>query len=169
MDMESGATISSIDSSLNSISTVIVTDFYRRFVPTASDRTRLKLARWLTVVFGVAATIAALIMAANQDKLGSLWDIYMAVLGLVMGSLTGLFALGILTRRAHSTGALVGAAAGAVILYCVQQYTDVFFYIYAGVGVVGCFVVGYVASLILPGRAKDLSGLTIYTLRPRRA
>ena len=30
-------------------------------------------------------------------------------------------------------------------------------------------IAGYLASLILPGRAKDLSGLTLYTQRPRGA
>jgi len=57
---------------------------------------------------------------------------------------------------------LIGAVAGVVILFCVQRYTDVFFYLYAAVGIVGCFAVGYLASLILPGRSKDLSGLTVH-------
>ncbi|HUT13975.1 MAG TPA: sodium/solute symporter, partial [Thermoguttaceae bacterium] len=156
------AAMSTIDSSLNSISTACVTDFFRRFHPAAADRTCLRLARWLTVVLGLAATGTALILAGFRDDIESLWDTYMAVLGLLMGSLTGLFALGMLTRRTHARGALIGAVAGVVILFCVQRYTDVFFYLYAAVGIVGCFAVGYLASLILPGRGKDLSGLTVH-------
>jgi len=80
-----------------------------------------------------------------------------------MGSLAGLFALGIFTRRTHGVGALVGAAVGAAILYCVQQYTDFCVVAYAGVGVIGCFAGGYLASLILPAPPKDLHGLTLFT------
>jgi len=157
------AAMSTIDSSLNSISTACVTDFYRRFRPAAADRTCLRLARWLTIVLGLAATGTALILAGFRGDIKSLWDTYMAVLGLLMGSLTGLFALGMLTRRTHARGALIGAAAGVVILFCVQRYTNVFFYLYAAVGIVGCFAVGYLASLILPGEVKHLSGLTVHT------
>ncbi len=83
------ASMSTLDSSLNSISTALVTDFYRRFRPAAGDRKCLNLARCLTVILGLGATLTALWMAANQDKIRSLWDMYMAVLGLLMGSLAG--------------------------------------------------------------------------------
>ena len=105
-------------------------------------------------------------MAGNQDKIRSLWDMYMAVLGLLMGSLAGLFALGVFTRRTHGGGALAGAVGGAAVLYLVQQYTQTHFFLYAAVGVAACFAIGYVASVLLPGRRKRLDGLTVYAQPP---
>ncbi len=163
------ATMSTVDSSLNSSSTVIVNDFYRRFQPGASDRSALALARWLTLVLGVAVTAAGLWMASNRGMAASLWDIYMSVLGLLMGSLAGLFMLGIFTRRANGAGALAGAFAGAATLYWVQYYTRLHFYIYAAVGVAACFAAGYVASLVIPSSKPVDDSLTIYGLYGRRA
>ena len=161
------ASMSTLDSSLNSISTAIVTDFYRRFKPAADDHVCLNLARSLTVILGVVGTGTALWMAMNQDKVRSLWDMYMAVLGLLMGSLTGLFALGVFTRRTHARGALIGAFGGALVLFLVQRYTRTHFFLYAGVGITACCGIGYLASLLVPGRAKSLDGLTVYTQQPR--
>jgi len=157
------ASMSTVDSSLNSISTVIVTDFVRRFRSGVDDRAYLFLARTITVVLGAAATSTALWMATNENIM-SLWDVYLAVLGLIMGSLTGLFMLGIFTRRTHGAGALVGAFGGAFVLFLAQRYTDLHFYMYAGVGIIACFVIGWLASVVIPARGKDIDGLTIHTV-----
>ncbi len=159
------AAMSTLDSSMNSISTAFVTDFYRRLRPRTSDRTCLNLARGLTLLLGVAATGTALWMAANQERIRSLWDAYMSILGLLMGVLAGLFALGIFTRRANWIGALVGAVGGAGILYYVQQ-TRLHFFLYAGVGVGACFGVGYLASLLMPRVRRTTEGLTVFTMPP---
>jgi len=107
-------------------------------------------------------------MASNRGMATSLWDIYMSVLGLLMGSLAGLFMLGIFTRRANGAGALAGAFAGAAALYWVQNNTRLHFYIYAAVGVVVCFAAGYIASLVIPSRKKVDDELTIYGIHGRR-
>ena len=38
------------------------------------------------------------------------------------------------------------AIIGAAILFAVQRYTSLHFFLYAGVGVVSCFVIGLIAS-----------------------
>lgn len=158
--------MSSLDSSLNSVATALVTDFYRRFIPDTTDQGRLRLARWLTIALGVIAISVGLLMATYEIK--SLFDIFLELLGLFGGSLAGLFALGIFTRRAHGTGALIGAVTSAVVIYVVKVFTPIHFFLYAGIGIVTCFGVGYLASILLPFDQPHLRGLTIYTLDPRR-
>lgn len=160
------AAMSTLDSSMNSVSTALVTDFYRRFRPNAPDRRCLNLARWLTVILGAAGVGTALWMANSGIK--SLWDAFITILGLTGGALAGMFVLGIFTRRAHGTGALIGAIGGAAVLYFVQRSGAVHFFLYAAVGIVACVTIGYVASLIIPCKKRDLSGLTIYTLKSPR-
>ena len=88
------AAMSTVDSSLNSVATVVVTDFYRRFKRNVSDRACLTLARRLTAALGLLATASALFMATYEIQ--SLWDLFQKLIGLLGGSMAGLFLLGIL-------------------------------------------------------------------------
>ena len=65
---------------------------------------------------------------------------------------------------ATAIGALFGAIAGAVILFLVQWYGLVNFWLYPAVGIVSCFVVGYLVSLLDTPRQRELAGLTVYTI-----
>ncbi len=142
------AAMSSLDNSMNSVSTVITTDFYRRFKPQTSDKDCLRLARWITVILGVAATAAALFMAEFQVK--SLWDAFLKMIGLIGGGLAGVFFLGRFTKRANSFGAIAGALASALVVSWITQNTKIHILLYGGCGLITCIVVGYVASLVRP-------------------
>jgi Na+/proline symporter len=160
------AAMSSLDSSINSVATVITSDFYRRLKPTANDKSCLRLARALTVALGVLGTSTALWMAGSDIK--SLWDTFLKIFGLLGGSLAGLFLLGIFIRRAHGIGALIGAITSAVLLWFVQTKTPFHFFLYGGIGMLSCALIGYVVSLVYPQAPKNLDGLTISSLRKSR-
>lgn len=155
------ASMSSLDSSMSSTATVLVTDFYRRFRPTADDRSCLRLAKWLTGGIGVLGTLVALLMATLEIK--SLYDTWTQLVALLGGGFAGVYALGMLTRRANDTGALVGAVVSVIVTVLVKAYTPLHFMLYGAVSVMTCVSVGYLASLLLPGRIGDLKGLTVYT------
>jgi Na+/proline symporter len=153
---------STISTSMNSTSTAIVTDFVRRFDLLKSEKAYLHLARILTFVLGCLGTALALLFVASDVK--SLWDSFMAILGLFGGSMCGLFLLGIFTKRANGFGALIGAILGAVTLALVQQYSAASFLLYASIGITVCFITGYLASFFTPKDKNSTAGLTIYTL-----
>ena len=152
------AAMSSLDSSLNSVAAVVVSDFYGRFRPRRSERASLLLARALCAIVGAAGTGMALFMASRD--IPSLWELYMQIIGLFGGGLAGLFALGIFTRRANGFGALVGAVGGAVILFFVRRHTQISFLLYSSIGIASSFVIGYAVSLLTGGAGKNLAGLT---------
>lgn len=156
------AAMSSLDSAMHSTATVLTTDVYRRFFRGATDASALRLARILTGGLGLFGTGIALVMV-TQDVL-SMADFFIGITGLFAGSAAGLFALGIFTRRAHGTGAMVGALGSGVVLYAAQQFTPVHFFLYGAVGFGSCFALGYLASLVLPGADRS-AGLTVYALR----
>jgi SSS family transporter len=153
---------STISTSINSMSTAAVTDFIRPMGWLRSERVYLWLGRLLTVLFGIAGTWLALLFASSGIK--SLWDQFMMILGLLGGSMCGLFCLGIFTTRANGPGAIIGALSGAGGLYLVQRYTEVHLLLYAFVGISICFVVGYVASLAFPPVRHSIAGLTFFSL-----
>ena len=76
------------------------------------------------------------------------------MMGLLGGGLAGLFALGIFFRSANSAGAMTGAVASVFILYCVQQQTDLHFFLYGAVGILSCVLIALATSpFYRPSRA----------------
>lgn len=146
------ASMSTLDSSLNSVSAALVTDFYVRFRPSAPDSRRLLLARLLTAGLGVLATATSIALATFD--IGSLWDTFQGMMGLLGGGLAGLFALGIFFRSANGAGAMTGAVASVFILYWVQQHTDLHFFLYGAVGILSCVLIALATSpFYRPSRA----------------
>jgi SSS family transporter len=151
------AAMSSLDSSMNSSATALVTDFYRRLLPDREDKHYLSLARVLTVVLGVIGTGVALVLASVGA--GSIFDYWLEIVGLFASGLCGLFVLGIFTRRPGSSGAVVGIVVSVVILVYVKNFTDLSGLLYASIGVSSCFVAGWLTGLVLPS-GRDVSGTT---------
>ena len=160
------AAMSSLDSGMNSISTVFVTDIYRRFLPDKPEHSYFILARRITLLSGITASAIALMMVSFDIKSATLFSA--AIVGLFSSGLAGLFALGIFTRRAKGIGALIGAIASALFLYFIKFHTPIHFFLYTIIGFFICLIVGYLASLIIPEKEKPLDGLTLYTLNRKK-
>ena len=154
---------STVSTSMNSTASTIVTDFMRPFNVCGSERGYLIAAQMITFLMGVLGTLFAIVFVNPEIK--SLFDEFIKVIGLFMGVLGGLFVLGVLTQKANSIGALTGALVGAGVMYCLWRFTNVAGYLYTVSGITTCFVVGYLASLVTGGQDRDLSSLTVYTLR----
>ncbi|MBG89004.1 MAG: sodium:solute symporter [Verrucomicrobiales bacterium] len=157
------ASMSSLDSSINSMSTALTTDFYGRLRKDSSDADRLRIARIATVVFGIVGTLTAIWLAWLGTK--SIWDQFLKIMGLFGGGLAGMFVAGIFTRRAHQKGVLIGFAVSAAILYWASATGAVHFFLYGGIGILTCSIVGWLASLALTHPSKSLDGLTIHSLK----
>jgi SSS family transporter len=153
------AAMSSLDSSMNSVAAAVTTDFHGRYHPDASDERKLKVARIATIVVGVAGTALALVLAGSDIK--SLWDQFVDFLGLFGGGLGGLFLLALFADKAHAKGALIGLVASAVTVFSLKTWAPVhpWFYAFAGLG--SCFLIGLIASYLIPRTATgSTAGLT---------
>jgi SSS family solute:Na+ symporter len=156
------AAMSSLSSSMNSAATAYSTDIHFRFGLT-SKVPPLKIARLSTLVIGLTGTLFALFMATWNIQ--SLWDEFNKLVGLIIGSLGGLFLLGILTRKANGPGALIGIGISILVQTVVSNHQTVHLLMYTATGVVSCFVFGWLGSFLFPGQNKQTEGLTIYTNR----
>src|SRR5204862_6511569 len=102
------AAMSSIAAELNSLATVTVIDFYRRWVrPEAPDAHYLLVSKAATGVWGVFACVVAMFAAT----LGSLIVVVNRFGSFFYGSILGVFLLAMIPR-ARATGAFVGLIAG---------------------------------------------------------
>ena len=144
------AAMSTLSGSMNSAATAYVVDIRPNiFRKEKADKTKeLRVAKTATLIIGTLSLLFACMMATwNID---SLWDEFNKILGLVLGSMGGLFFLGMVTKRANATGALIGMAVSVLVQFIVAKYTPVYLLLYTTVGFITCFVVGYLASLLFP-------------------
>ncbi|QOY85188.1 sodium:solute symporter [Paludibaculum fermentans] len=106
-----GAAMTMLASDLNTLSMVLVEDFYRAARPAATDKQRLKVARLLVVVVGLLNVVTAVILVQTKGSALSMW---FAVSAIASGGLAGLFFLAFLSRRATRRSAWVGIVCSSV-------------------------------------------------------
>ena len=161
------AAMSTLDSGMHSIATVITKDWFAAFNKDASDQTRLRTARIATLVVGILGTLAA--MYVKTFEVRSVWDYFGKAMGIIGGGLAGLMALALFTTRAHTWGILLGGVVNLFIMFHWTR-THVHWLIYGVTNMVIASVLGYIFSLIIPcsekEKSKDLAGLTLWTIRP---
>ena len=152
-----GAAMTMLASDLNCLAAVGVEDFYRVWRPQSQDRDRLRMARTLVAVIGVAAAGTAVILTRSKGSALAMW---FSVSAVASGGLAGLFLLAFLTKTANPKGVNVGIAASllctvwAVLTKGDKKILDLgalsFPWDDLMIGAVGhavIFVVGYVASM----------------------
>lgn len=154
------ASMSTLDSSMNSVATVSVVDFYQRFFPEVTDEQRLHVAHIITIVVGFVGVGAALLLATFE--LPSLWDLFIKLMGLLGGGFGGVYALGLLTKRANGPGVLIGTVTSVILTVCFDYVTDANAFAVAAMATFSCVFIGYVASLFIPSPPRNLKGLTVY-------
>jgi len=140
------AAMSNLSAALNSLSSTTMVDFYLRIRPETSDRRRLLLSRVATVVWGII--LFGLGLASRYG--GSVLERGLTLASLAYGGLLGVFLLGVLTRRAKQTGAIIGMLCGLALNIYIWGWTTVPYTWYVTMGSLTTFAVGYIASLLEP-------------------
>ena len=105
--------MSTVSTSLNSSATIILGDYYLRYVnPRAGERQAMRVLRRTTLVWGAAGTAAAVAMIEARGALDTWWTLA----GIFGGGTLGLFLLGFFSRRAGNRAAQAGVASGIAVI-----------------------------------------------------
>ncbi len=180
------AAMSTMDSVLNALSTISVVNIYKKFRPDRSDGHYLKVAKRLTVAWGVVVTMLAMLMM----DIDSILKTINSISGILVGPILGLFILGMFTRRSNWQGALIGLITALLplvwIKFGARMTTAVYdalglagpipgwitwlssltFTIYGFLGTIICVSVGYSVSRVFPApEARRIQPL-IWKARP---
>ncbi len=158
------ATMSTISSNINSISTAFSMDFWKRFRPQTTDRQMLSVARYSCLIAGLLGMGIALLMATWEIL--SLLDFFQEILGLLSSGLGGLFLMGIFFPRIGGKSALIGFCSGVLAVFIVKNCTEASFLLYGAIGMVVSVLVGLLCSYIFKEK-QNLKGLTWETLEEK--
>jgi solute:Na+ symporter, SSS family len=140
------AAMSTLSANINSTSTVMTEDFYSKLKKNVNDSGKMRFARWTGIAIGGFGVGMAVLLATFD--ITSLWDQFNFFLGLLTSGLGGLFMMGIFTKRIGTRSALTGFAGSIVILLLCNSYSRVSVILYGAIGLVSCFIIGYLASFI---------------------
>ncbi len=159
------ASMSSVDSSIHSSTTVVMRDFINKWTKNKTELKKVSIARFITIIIGIMGTIIALIMTLYD--INSVWDIVLEFASLFTGAMTGVFMLGIFSTRANGKGAIIGTLTSAAILLVIKKFTSLHFFLYSGIGIISCMLIGYIASFLFLSE-KSTEGLTIYSISTKK-
>jgi Na+/proline symporter len=112
------AAMSTLSGSLNSSATATLSDFYKPLRPGRNEGHYLRVARGLTVFWGLAQVGVGLVAARWQEQRSVVNDV-LAVAGFTTGMVLGLFVLGRLRRPVRAWAALTGLVAGFLAVLAV--------------------------------------------------
>ncbi len=165
------AAMSSLDSSINAISTVGVVDIYRRHIKKAEkDKHYLQIA-W--VIAGGAALFmvcGALILNASETK--TLQDTATILYSITGGGLLGLYLLGFFTKKGNAKSVWIGLIVTSLFtiwtilskrgLVPEWLHTPFDLYYTGLIGNIIMFAVSFTAAVLLVDQRKNLKNLTIW-------
>jgi len=167
------AAMSSIDSSINAVSTVGVVDIYRRrLAPGREDMHYLNVARWIAAATGVLMVLLAMLIARDTSQ--TFQDTATVVYALTAGGLLGLFMLGFMTTKGngYAVGAGIAATLSFTALMVCKQfgvealapfYPPIDTYYTSIIGHILMFAIGYTLGALVSKPKQDLTNLTIWT------
>ena len=155
---------SSLGSALNPIATVFVKDIYEVYVDkNVSGDKVLKISKYSTLVFGMLfagfAYLQSFVKLSVLESIGK-YGSY------VLGSMLGVFLLGIYTKRTNEKGAVAGFVSGFLAVMFVATQMHITWLWNTLIGTVVTLAVGYLVSIMTGGEKKEIS---MYTIKGQKA
>ena len=153
------ASMSSLDSSLNSMATVTTLDFYQQyFKKDGSPEHYLKASRLFTMAWGFLIVLPAILFMQSD---GSVLEILSKIGSFFVGAKLAAYGLGFYSKHTTEKGLLVGVAAGFLCLWYVEANADIAWPWYCAIGGGVSVVVGWVASVLLDGFQSEHHPYTV--------
>lgn len=152
------ATMSTIASNINSISTAFTVDLWQKMKP---GKGGVSTARVAGVVAGMLGMAIAMLMATIDIQ--SLLDYFNTILGLLSGAIGGLFMMGIFFPRVGSRAALIGFLCGTASVFYLNFMTEANFLLFGFTSIVVSVLVALLCSFVWPQKEQQ-KGLSWKTL-----
>ena len=155
------ATMSTIASNINSISTAFTVDLWGKMKKQAPKGGEVKVARIAGICAGMIGMAIAWLMATVDIQ--SLLDYFNTILGLLSGAIGGLFMMGIFFPRIGSKAAMIGFLCGTATVLYMNFFTQANFLLFGFVSMLVSVLVALLLSIFMP-QTEEQKGLTWSTL-----
>jgi SSS family transporter len=140
------AAMSNLSAALNSLASTTVMDFWKPMARVVRDDSDyLRLARYVTLVWGVVLFLVALLARGW----GSVLQAGLSIASILYGSLLGVFLLGLLTKRTGEIAAMIGMTTGLVLMLYIKFATYIAWTWYVLIGTTVTFVTAYLLSFAI--------------------
>ena len=157
------AMMSSIDSALNSASTLVTMDFVKKLRPRSSSVQLMWIGRAATFGFMLAAAA----WAPQIDKFPTLWQYLQSALSYIVPPIVALFFLGVFWKRANANGAVAAIvvgifAAGFFLIFGDSKWMPAIHFLYVAAIIFGlsCLAIFVVSLLSAPPPPKKVRDFT---------
>lgn len=107
------AGMSTVSTSINSTATIILSDYYKRYInKNSNERSQMRVLYSSSLVFGALGIMIALALVGVRSVLDAWW----ALASIFSGGMLGLFLMGYISKRVRNVDAMVGVIVGALII-----------------------------------------------------
>ena len=107
------AGMSTISTSINSTATIILSDYYNRYLNKEANEKSSMIALYASsLIFGLLSVMIALALVGVRSVLDAWWGLA----SIFSGGMLGLFLLGYLSKKVRNIDAIVGVVIGALII-----------------------------------------------------
>jgi solute:Na+ symporter, SSS family len=146
------ASIGCLEAGLNSLATVLMNDFVRPLRRSAhTEKQDVRTSRYLTCLLGCLA----IVIACYVTKIEQVLKASTSFIALFSAPILTMYLLGILSRRAHFTGWLVGAIVAILTTFWIQNHDvwgiRIHFVYYFPICFFISFIIGGLACLVIRG------------------
>lgn len=153
------ASMSSLDSAFNSMSTVTTVDFYQKYVnKEGTSEHYLKVSRWFTLLFAILIIVPALLYV---NRSGSILVVLSKVGSYFVGAKLSMFALGFFSKHTTEKGLLLGVVIGFAVVWYTATQTEITWPWFAVIGGGVNVLASLIGSLILDGKQSEFSPYTV--------
>lgn len=157
------AAMSSIDSVLNSVTTVFVKDIYEKYI-SKGKQASLRVSQLFTLIFGIF--LIGFTLMAFVGTTASILAVIGDYLSYFSGSILAMFVLAMFTRRAGDKGVAIGFVLGIVLtLYIGSLGLFNWLWNYP-IGFMLTLIIGYIASVLI--NEKPQTNFQEYTIQGQR-
>jgi SSS family transporter len=164
------ASLSSIDSAINSCTSVVTVDFYNRLclgrqagdaeLTPEERRAQVRVSRVATFLCGAIG----IVLAVNVGRVGDLIEICNKVINAFTGPLFGIYLLGMFSHRARSGGVLAGGLLGTLVTVYVAFASPISFLWPSFFGLLTTLAVGWAFALAFPAKSGEATSLTWWSV-----
>jgi SSS family solute:Na+ symporter len=153
------ASMSSLDSSFNSLATISTIDFYQKyFRKDGSPEHYLRASRIFTAFWAIAIIVPAFLYVNSE---GSILQTLSKIGSYFVGAKLSMYGLGFFSRQTTEKGLLIGVAAGFGIIWYVATHTDIAWPWFCLIGGAANIVIAIAASRLIDGRQTEWSEYSI--------